>query len=114
MNPAGLVAVVGAVLTLASLWRRPSRSARILLQGLIALGSYGALWFAGASAFAREGMSSLPIHMVSHIIVMFLVPIGLIYSGSARSFWWVMPVGARRRLLRWWYLHRRWHAPRLG
>ncbi len=113
MNPSGVIAVVGALVTLASWWRRPSRSTRVLWQGALALGSFGALWFAGASAFAREGMSSLPVHMVSHIIVMFLVPIGLIYSGAARSFWWVLPVVARRRLLRWWYLNRRWHAPRV-
>ena len=113
VNPSGVLAALGPLLTLASLWRRPSRPPRVLWQAAIALGSFGALWFAGASAFARDSMSSLPIHMVSHIIVMFLVPIGLVYSGSARSFWWILSVATRRRLLRWWYLRRRWRAPRV-
>ena len=56
-------------------------------------------------------MSSLPIHMVNHILIMFLVPMGLIGSGSARSTWWLLPTSARRRLLRWWYVERRVRVP---
>ena len=72
-----------------------------------------ALWFATGSSFAARGMVNLPVHMINHILVMFLVPIGMIASGFARSLWWIPGTHNRRRLLRWWYVQRRWRAPRL-
>jgi cytochrome c oxidase assembly factor CtaG len=57
-------------------------------------------------------MTYLPIHMVAHVLVMFLVPMGLIGSAWGRSMWWVLSSGPRRRLLRWWYVERKWRAPR--
>jgi cytochrome c oxidase assembly factor CtaG len=112
MTPVGIVAIVGAVLAVVAMIRRPSKSLRVRAQFALSLASWGALWFAGASSFAREGMSSLPIHMIGHVIVMFLVPMGLIGSATLRSTWWVLNVSTRRRLLRWWYVGRLWHAPR--
>jgi cytochrome c oxidase assembly factor CtaG len=112
MTPVGIVAIVGAVLAVVAMIRRPSKSLRVRAQFALSLASWGALWFAGASSFAREGMSSLPIHMIGHVIVMFLVPMGLIGSATLRSTWWVLNVSTRRRLLRWWYVGRSWHAPR--
>jgi cytochrome c oxidase assembly factor CtaG len=112
MTPVGIVAVVGALLAVVAMVRRPSRSLRVRAQFVLSLLSWGALWFAGASSFAREGMTSLPIHMIGHVIVMFLVPMGLIGSATLRSTWWVLNVATRRRLLRWWYVQRSWHAPR--
>ena len=112
MAPAGVVAIAGARVAIGALARRPSRPRRVLAQFALALLSWGALWFAGASPFAREGMSSLPIHMIGHIVVMFLVPMGLVASGSARSWWWLLGARGRRRILRWWYVDRKWHAPR--
>jgi cytochrome c oxidase assembly factor CtaG len=46
--------------------------------------SWFALWWATSSSFADKAMAQLPAHMISHIIVMFLVPIGLTYSGAGR------------------------------
>lgn len=57
-------------------------------------------------------MTNLPRHMIGHIIVMFMVPMGLICSGSARSTWWLLDTAMRRRVLRWWYVERSWHAPK--
>ena len=113
MTPLGIVAMAGAVVSTIAIVRRPTRSHRVQAQFALALVSWGALWFASASSFAKDGMSNLPIHMVGHIIVMFMVPMGLVYSGAARSTWWVMQPATRRRLLRWWYVKRRWRVPRL-
>ena len=112
MTPLGLVSYLGALVTVGSLWRHPARSGRAKFRAGVALVSWGALWFATASSFAREGMSNLPDHMIGHIIVMFLVPIGLVLSGAARQWWWLVPVGPRRRILRWFYRERRWRVPR--
>jgi cytochrome c oxidase assembly factor CtaG len=74
------------------------------------LGSFGLLWFATASRFATLGMTHLPLHMIGHVLVMFLVPIGLVLSGASRSWWWLLPVQRRRRVLRWWYVTRSWRV----
>lgn len=112
MSPLGLVAILGAAASIVAYSHRRHPSARVNVQFAVALLSWGLLWYATASPFAAEGMMSLPKHMVGHILVMFVVPIGLIASGSLRSFWWILRPPARRRLLRWWYLNRRWRAPR--
>lgn len=112
MTPAGILAIVGAITAVVAFVRRPARRRRVVWQFALALASWGALWFAAASPFATAGMTSLPIHMIGHIIVMFLVPMGLIGSASARSLWWLLGVTNRRRLLRWWYLRRRIRVPR--
>jgi cytochrome c oxidase assembly factor CtaG len=109
--PVGLLAVVGALASMVSLVRRPAPSIRMLAQSGVALVSWAALWVACASGFARDGMSNLPVHMVNHIIVMFMVPMGLIYSGFGRSTWWLMKTSTRRRVLRWWYVDRRFRVP---
>lgn len=111
MTPVGILAIVGAVAAIVAMVRRPSRSRRVRAQFVLSLLSWGALWFAGGSSFAREGMTSLPIHMIGHVIVMFLVPMGLIGSATLRSLWWLLNVDTRRRLLHWWYVKRSWHAP---
>ena len=56
-------------------------------------------------------MTNLPDHMIGHVLVMFLVPMGLIYSGFARSLWWIAPPERRRRVLRWWYVGRTKRLP---
>jgi cytochrome c oxidase assembly factor CtaG len=43
---------------------------------------------------------------------MFLVPIGLILSGTARSWWWLLPVDSRRKVLRWWNVDRDVRVPK--
>jgi cytochrome c oxidase assembly factor CtaG len=106
VSPLGVVAVVGAVLTILAFDRRRVRTERSSLQSLLALFSWAVLWFAAASPFERRGMTNLPDHMIGHVLVMFLVPMGLIYSGFARSLWWIAPVDRRRQLLRWWYVGR--------
>lgn len=112
MEPLGVVAIVGAVLSMLAYSRRPARPLRVTLQFVLALGSFGLLWFATSSSFAHEGMVSLVDHMIGHILTMFIIPMGIVGSGFARSLWWVLSPDSRRRLLRWWYLKRRWHAPK--
>ncbi len=111
MSPLGALAVVGAVLTILAYDRRRSRTSRASGQSLLALFAWAVLWFATASPFARRGMTNLPDHMIGHVLVMFLVPMALIYSGFARSLWWIIPVERRRRLLRWWYVGRSKRLP---
>ncbi len=112
MTPLGVLAIVGVTLSLASWLRHRWVSRRGTLQLLLAISSWVALWVASASAFATKGMTNLPLHMVSHVVVMFLVPMGLIGSAWLRSLWWLPDVVMRRRLLRWWYLGREFVLPR--
>jgi cytochrome c oxidase assembly factor CtaG len=111
MSPLGVLAVAGAVLTILAFDRRRVRTTRSSLQSLLALFSWAVLWFATASSFERRGMTNLPDHMIGHVLVMFLVPIGLIYAGFARSLWWIVPVERRRAMLRWWYVTRSKRLP---
>lgn len=112
MSPLGAIAVLGAVASIVSYSRRPATSLRVKCQFALAIFSWALLWYATASPFATEGMVSLPDHMIGHILVMFIVPIGLVGSGAVRSMWWVLRPESRRRLLSWWYLRRTWHAPK--
>jgi len=111
MAPLGMVALLGVVVTVVSFVRRAVRSRRTTLQSALAVASWALLWFAAASPFAKRGMSNLPDHMIGHVIVMFLVPMGLVGSGSARSWWWVLTAPRRRAVLRWWNVRRRWRLP---
>lgn len=111
MSPLGVLAVAGAVLTILAFDRRRVRTQRSSLQSFLALFSWAVLWFAAASPFERRGMTNLPDHMIGHVLVMFLVPMVLIYSGFARSLWWIVPVERRRQLLRWWYVGRTKRLP---
>ena len=112
MAPLGVVAIIGAALSFISFLRRPSRRQRTQLQFIASIFSWTSLWFASASAFASSGMTNLTSHMIGHVIVMFLVPIGLILSGTARSWWWLLPVDSRRKVLRWWNVDRDVRVPK--
>lgn len=112
MAPLGVVAIIGAALSFISFLRRPSRRQRTQLQFIASIFSWTSLWFATASSFASSGMTNLTSHMVGHVIVMFLVPIGLILSGTARSWWWLLPVDSRRKVLRWWNVDRDVRVPK--
>jgi len=110
--PLGVVAVLGATVATVAYVRRGARSKRVTLQYVLALASWALLWFATASSFAKDGMTNLPDHMIGHVIVMFLVPMGLIGSASSRSCWWVLGTTQRRQVLRWWYVGRHWRTPK--
>ena len=112
MAPLGVVAIIGAALSIISFLRRPSRRQRTQLQFIASIFSWTSLWFATASSFASSGMTNLTSHMIGHVIVMFLVPIGLILSGTARSWWWLLPVDSRRKVLRWWNVDRDVRVPK--
>ena len=112
MAPLGVVAIIGAALSIISFLRRPSRRQRTQLQFIVSIFSWTSLWFATASSFASSGMTNLTSHMIGHVIVMFLVPIGLILSGTARSWWWILPVDSRRKVLRWWNVDRDVRVPK--
>ena len=112
MAPLGVVAIIGAALSIISFLRRPSRRQRTQLQFIASIFSWTSLWFATASSFASSGMTNLTSHMIGHVIVMFLVPIGLILSGTARSWWWLLPVDSRRKVLRWWNVDRNVRVPK--
>lgn len=106
MTPLGLVALLGALASVIGYVRRPVRRRRATAQLVAGLGSWAVLWFAASSPFTRLGMMNLPDHMIGHVLVMFLVPMGLVASGCGRSWWWAVPVKLRRRWLRWWYVTR--------
>ena len=112
MAPLGVVAIIGAALSFISFLRRPSRRQRTQLQFIASIFSWTSLWFATASSFASSGMTNLTSHMIGHVIVMFLVPIGLVLSGTARSWWWLLPVDSRRKVLRWWNVDRDVRVPK--
>ena len=112
MAPLGVVAIIGAALSIISFLRRPSRRQRTQLQFIASIFSWTSLWFATASSFASSGMTNLTSHMIGHVIVMFLVPIGLVLSGTARSWWWLLPVDSRRQVLRWWNVDRNVRVPK--
>lgn len=112
MSPLGVLAVLGVVLAILAYSKRPSKSLRVNLQFLLSLLTFALLWFATSSSFAAEGMVSLPDHMIGHILTMFIIPMGIVGSSYIRSLWWVLSPPTRRRVLRWWYLKRTWHAPR--
>ena len=112
MAPLGVVAIIGAALSIISFLRRPSRRQRTQLQFIVSIFSWTFLWFATASSFASSGMTNLTSHMIGHVIVMFLVPIGLVLSGTARSWWWLLPVDSRRQVLRWWNVDRNVRVPK--
>lgn len=112
MSPLGTFAILGGALSLMAYLRRPARPALVTYRLWGSLFSWAFLWFATGSSFAARGMSDLVYHMIGHVIVMFLVPIGLILSGTAREWWWILPVSSRRRAQRWWYVGRKWRIPR--
>jgi len=111
VTPLGVLAIIGALVSVAGYRRRRVRRRRVHAQFALTLASWALLWFAAASSFAKEGMTNLPIHMIGHVIVMFLVPIGLILSGAGRGIMWALPVAFRRRVMRWFYVRRSWRTP---
>lgn len=82
LTPLAVVALVGAASALLDLYRNPKRSQSLLRSHALALASWFFLWWATSSSFAESAMKQLPLHMVAHIFVMFLVPIGLTISGA--------------------------------
>ena len=112
MTPLGALAIAGLVLTALSAWRHRPRRGRARLQLSASVVSWLVLWFATGSSFARQGMMNLPDHMIGHVLVMFLVPMGLRVAATIRSWWWLLPVTRRRSLLRWWYVGRSVRVPR--
>jgi len=112
MTPLGILAIVGLVLTLSSAWRHRPRRRRAQLQMSASVASWAVLWFSTGSSFARQGMMNLPDHMIGHVLVMFLVPMGLRVGATARTWAWLVPVARRRSLLRWWYVDRTLRVPR--
>ena len=72
MAPLGVIAVIGGVLSILAYSRRPAKSIRVNCQFVLSLLSFSLLWFATSSPFAAKGMVSLPDHMISHILTMFL------------------------------------------
>jgi cytochrome c oxidase assembly factor CtaG len=115
MSPTAAGALVLAALSVAGAVARASRgslSGRARRQFLEAMAAAAVLFWATDSAWAERSMTDLTDHMISHILLMFLVPLVLVHSGVSRLWWWALPVGPRRRVLRWWYLRRRVRAPR--
>ena len=111
MTPLGVLAIAGGLLSTVAVMRQPDRGQRVWGHYALALVTWGLLWFATGSPFARLGMMNLPDHMIGHVIVMFAVPMGLIASATLRSWAMVLPVSARLRLHEWWYHHRQWRIP---
>ena len=112
MSPLGWLSFLLAVLLIVAFFRKGGTSMRSRAQFALALLGCGALWFATASSFAARGMNNLVIHMIGHVLVMFLVPMTFILSAAGRNLLWVLPVNFRRRVMRWFFITRRWHLPK--
>ncbi len=112
-TPVAVLSLLGAFTSVVAFLRRPRRSrTRVQLQFVISMLSWGMLWFATGSQFAIDSMSNLMLHMIGHVLVMFCVPMGLIFSGTLRSWQWLVPVAQRRRFQRWYFVRRSWKLPR--
>jgi len=103
VDPLGwLAALLGAV-TLLDLQRRirrgPASVSQWLRVGSALVGCCG-MWWSTSSPFAIAAMASLPRHMIVHVVLMFLVPMALVYGGVTRRWWFLVPVAPRRRILR--------------
>jgi cytochrome c oxidase assembly factor CtaG len=99
LSPLSVVAMVSATLVVAD----AMRLRRVRWRDVVAFSGASALWVTTGSALAASSMSSLPLHMIFHIIVMFVAPIAYLYGGIGRRWWWYAPVRLRRRILRRWY-----------
>ncbi len=72
------------------------------------------LLLAVSGPMERWAMGSLRAHMVLHVVEMFYLPPLLILGAPWVGFLFALPVGPRRRLLRWYYdPRRRWGIRRL-
>lgn len=56
---------------------------------------------ASVSPLSYWGMRYLWVHMVDHILLMCFAPAALVASGPIVPLCWALPLGPRRRLLRW-------------
>lgn len=110
-SPTAVLAIVGFIASVAAFLVRPSRNRRVTAQFVLSLLTWSLLWFATGSQFAIDSMTNLMIHMISHVLVMFIVPMGIIYSATPRSMQWLLPVEPRRKLLRWYYVKRKFRLP---
>ena len=81
MAPLGVVAVAGGRALDPSRTRagRRDRSASTPVRDFAA-DIWRSSGLATSSAFAAEGMVSLPDHMIAHILTMFIIPIGVVCS----------------------------------
>lgn len=111
-SPVAVFSIIGALLSVSAFVLRPARNPRVKAQFGLSLLTWALLWFATGSQFAIDSMTNLMIHMISHVMVMFIVPMGLIYSATPRSLQWLVPVHLRRTILRWYYVDRRLHLAR--
>jgi cytochrome c oxidase assembly factor CtaG len=106
MEPGAIAAVAVAVLSTAAMGRSASsgrlRPRHWISFASILLGCVG-WWWATDSSFAHHAMRSLSAHMVDHVVLMFLVPVALIYGGATRMWWWALAASPRRGVLRAWY-----------
>ena len=82
LTPLALLSALGSLSVLLDLYRAPVRDGKWARLNAIALLSWFTLWWTTSSEFASRAMEQLPLHMVAHIFVMFIVPIGLNYSGA--------------------------------
>ena len=106
-TPVAVVAIAGLLASGVRGWRVSTGRGR----SAVAVATWALLWFATGSPFASRAREQLPLHMIAHVLVMFVVPMGLVFSGASRHWWWVLNTSRRRRLLSWWYRKRRWRSP---
>jgi cytochrome c oxidase assembly factor CtaG len=113
VSPLLAVSIAGVLLLVAARFRRHRRDTRFEFQFAVALVSLVVLGAVSTSWYEQEAMQNLAVHMIGHVVVMFLVPIGLIVGGSVRQLWWVIPVRRRRiwqRRLNSWSRHVSWRV----
>lgn len=82
LTPLAVLSLLGVVSVVVDLYRESVRNPKWVQLNVVAMLSWFTLWWATSSDFAARAMEQLPLHMVAHIFVMFIVPIGLTYSGA--------------------------------
>ena len=91
MTPLGVVGIAMAVGIMVGAWRQPTywRTNRIEVVGAFVTSLL--LTVATMGPLDQLGMRNLTAHMIAHVLVMFLVPIGLLLSGAGRQVWAITP-----------------------
>ena len=105
MTPLFIVGAVFAVTVLAGALRRRREGTwrpHHRLPVLVAVVASLVLAATSSAPVDVRAMSSLPIHMVAHVVVMFLVPMAFVWSGVGCQLEMVMPEVIRRPLRRAW------------
>jgi cytochrome c oxidase assembly factor CtaG len=93
MTPLGVIGLVMAGAVAVGAWRQPTYWRTYRFEVLGAFATSLVLSAATMGPLDQLGMRNLTAHMIAHVVVMFLVPIGFLLSGAGHQVWNVVPKG---------------------